>query len=292
MFCCPDILSSHAILLFSLNTSYFGMHFIDTHAHLCDSAFRETLPSVLNRARQAGVRQIINVATTAQSSREAVEIAESTPGVFASVGIHPNYAHEAAEADWAKVCDLANNAQVVALGETGLDKYWDDCPWPVQVENFWRHINFSAETRLPLIIHARDCWDDIIAILRAAASQQELRGVMHSFTGSTEQAETLLSFGLHISFAGMLTYKKSLELRETASQIPYNRILVETDSPYLSPEPKRSHRPNESSLMIHTAAVLADCQKVDLGQIALWTTENARRLFPKITDSQLEATNV
>ncbi len=263
------------------------MKLVDTHAHLSDSTFADSIASVLVRASQAGVSQIINVATTANSTLATIDLASQVEGVFATAGIHPNHAHQATDLDWETVVQSADSEKVVAIGETGLDRYWDDCPWPIQLANFERHIELSVSRKLPLIIHTRDCWDDMLAVLRRSASQYTLQGVMHSFTGNTEQADAFMSFGLDISFAGMLTYKKSEELRITASTVPLDRVLVETDSPYLSPEPHRGKRPNEPGRVVHTASVLAKCKQISLQEIATATTANARRLFRRITDSCL-----
>jgi TatD DNase family protein len=255
------------------------LDFFDTHAHLADSSLYECLPEVLERAQQAGVRQMLCVGTTVESSRQAVEIAHQFANVHASVGIHPNYAHQATLDDWHVIEKLAADHSVVALGETGLDRHWDDCPWDVQIANFSRHWQLSQRTQLPVIIHSRDCDSEMIAVLRRQGEQGELRGVMHSFAGSWSTAQSCLELGLYISFAGMVTYKKSEALREIAARVPENRLLIETDSPYLSPEPKRSTRPNEPALVVHTAACVARCRGVGLVELGQLTTANANRLF-------------
>lgn len=251
----------------------------DTHAHLDDEQFELILDDVVARARDAGVRNIVSIGTTASSSRQTVTIAAKHDGVYASVGIQPNHCAEAASGDWDQVVQLAGDANVVALGETGLDRYWDYTPFEVQQDYFDRHIRLSQVTGLPFVVHMRDCGDDVLAMLRDADKRDALSGVMHSFTGDMALAESCLELNLYISFAGMVTYKKSAELREVAAWIPHDRLLIETDAPYLSPHPKRGQRPNEPSLMVHTAKCLAEVRGVDFETLAAQTTANARRLF-------------
>lgn len=255
------------------------MGWIDTHAHLADKSLANQLDDVIDRANKAGVSQMICVAVDAETCAEAIAIAESKKGVWASVGIHPNYAHQAAANDWNTIVSYTQHARVCALGETGLDRHWDDCPFELQQENFACHWQLSRETQLPLIIHMRDCEKEMLAALRKQALDGDLRGVMHSFTGSPETARECLEFGLYVSFAGMLTYKKSDELRKTAKTIPLDRILVETDCPYLTPEPNRSRRPNEPAFVVHTAKCLAETIGISVRELADITTENAKRLF-------------
>jgi TatD DNase family protein len=256
------------------------MELFDTHAHLFDDQLAADPAGVIERARQSGVTQILAVGTTAVSSEQCLAIARQFPGtVFSSAGIHPNHAGEAAEGDWAKVEALANEPQVVALGETGLDLYWKDCPLELQQDYFDRHIRLSQRLSLPLVIHLRETCAEILAMLTVARERGPLLGVMHSFTGTAEQAAQFFELGMHISFAGMLTYKKSDDLRATAATIPADRLLVETDSPYLTPHPFRGQRPNEPRLVVHTAECLAQARGMSLADLATLTTANARELF-------------
>ena len=263
------------------------MGLIDTHAHLADKSLASQLTDVLDRAGKAGVTQMICVAVDAETAGQAIAIAEANPMVWASAGIHPNYAHEAAPDHWPQIVEHSNHSRVCALGETGLDLHWDDCPFEVQQANFERHWELSRQTDLPLIIHMRDCEREMLAALeKQAALKAPLRGVMHSFAGSTETAEQCLAHGLYISFAGMLTYKKSDELRKTAKTIPLDRLLVETDCPYLTPEPNRSKRPNEPAFVTHTAKCLAETIGISTKELGEITTENAKRLFWRMADGQ------
>ncbi|MDZ4848448.1 MAG: TatD family hydrolase [Pirellulaceae bacterium] len=255
------------------------MELFDTHSHLADPTFADDLGNVLDRAKLAGVRNMLCVGTTADSSQRSVQIASQESNVFASVGIHPNYAHQATEQDWETILRLVENDRVVALGETGLDRYWDDCPWEIQQTNFHRHWRLSKKTEKPVVVHMRDCESEMLVELRAASQNGPLLGVMHSFAGSWDTAQACLELGLYISFAGMVTYKKSEALRDVASRVPENRLLIETDSPYLSPEPKRSVRPNEPALVVHTAACIAKCRGISLKEVGELTSFNAKRLF-------------
>lgn len=257
------------------------MELFDTHAHLNDEVFDSVRDEVIARAQSAGVSTILCVATSAATSARCVALSAQYPSLFASVGIHPNYCHEAAPHDWDEVVALVRERRVVALGETGLDRYWNHAPIEIQRDYFDRHIRLSQSTDLPFIVHLRDCDQDVLEVLREARRRGPLRGVMHSFSGRAETAAECLEMGMHISFAGMLTYKKSDELRRIALTIPDERLLVETDSPYLSPHPFRSQRPNEPALVVHTATCLAELRGMELADLAQITTRNARRLFAR-----------
>ncbi|MFP6621647.1 MAG: TatD family hydrolase [Pirellulaceae bacterium] len=259
------------------------MTLFDTHAHLDEDVFQDDRQAVVQRASQAGVKSIISVATTLASSRRCLEIAGSFDHVFPSVGIQPNYCAEAGEHDWDQIVELAQSPQVVALGETGLDRHWDYTPFAMQQDYFDRHIRLSQDLQIPFIVHMRECGADIVAMLRDARQRGPLQGVMHSFTGDAALAEECLELGLYISFAGMVTFKKSDELRSVAAGIANDRLLLETDAPYLSPHPHRGQRPNEPALMIHTAACLAEARGISLEILAQQTTANASQLFSRVS---------
>jgi TatD DNase family protein len=251
----------------------------DTHAHLDDPQLAEEVAGVIERANAGGVSQILAVGTTLISSRRCVAIAQQYTEVYAAVGIHPNHSHEAAALDWDEIVSLAREPKVVGLGETGLDKYWDFAPLALQEEYFDRHLRLSQATALPVVIHVRESMPEVLAMLREARARGPIAGVMHSFTGNQAEAAECVALGLYISFAGMVTFKKSEELRAVAATIPADRILVETDSPYLSPEPFRGRRPNEPARVRHTAQCVAKVREISLNDFARQTTENARRLF-------------
>jgi TatD DNase family protein len=251
---------------------------VDTHAHLDDRRLRADLDGVLERARQSGVAQIIAIGTTAASSAGVLELAGAHRGVFAAVGIHPNDAAESGESDWPAITLLAARPGVVAIGETGLDRYWHHTPFLQQQEWFDRHLALAYQHGLPVVIHSRDCMHDIIEQLRRLG--RPIQGVMHSFTGTWDDAQAVLDLGLHISFAGMVTFaNKALDsLREVAARVPEDRLLTETDSPYLSPHPFRG-KPNEPARVALTAGKLAEIRGISPTALANITTANARRLF-------------
>ncbi|MGE0760286.1 MAG: TatD family hydrolase, partial [Pirellulaceae bacterium] len=256
-----------------------AMHLIDTHCHLVDEQFDGKRDEILARAVAAQVKTLVAVGTDLGTSRACVELAAVHPAVFATVGIHPNYCGAADALAWDTVCALARSPRVVGLGETGLDRYWDDTPFGVQQDYFHRHLALSQERGLPVVIHMRDCDLDILSVLRDAARAGPVRGVMHSFTGQPETAQECLALGLYLSFAGMVTYKKSDALRQIAAQVPADRLLIETDAPYLSPHPHRGQRPNEPALLVHTARCLAEARGVPLETLVEQTAANASRLF-------------
>lgn len=263
-------------------------HLVDSHAHLDDRRLKARLGDVLRSAREAGVVQVVAVATTLEDSGSVLSLARDHPGVFASVGIHPNESADASPGDWGRIRVLAGRPEVVALGETGLDRHWDRAPFQVQRDYFARHLDLALELDLPVIIHSRDCHRDIVEQLSGLG--RPIRGVLHSFTGTWSEAEEILALGLHVSFAGMLTFaSKALDhLREAASNVPIDRLLVETDAPYLSPHPHRG-RDNEPARLTHTAARLADLRGISPHQLADVTTANARNLFSLPPESLLES---
>ncbi|MEQ8210721.1 MAG: TatD family hydrolase [Lacipirellulaceae bacterium] len=251
----------------------------DTHTHLNQEEFDANRDEVVARAREVGVTQMIAVGVSVETSQRCIELAGQYPEVYAAVGIQPNYVAEAAEDDWAKIEQLATQPGVVAIGETGLDRYWDDSPFDLQQDYFDRHMRLAEKLDLPFIVHMRECDEDILAMLREAHKRGPLRGIMHSFTGSTEMAAECVAMGMHISFAGMVTFKKSQDLRDCAASVPADRLLIETDSPYLSPEPLRGKRPNEPARVRHIAECLAKVRGVSLKEFAEVTTRNACEVF-------------
>jgi len=260
----------------------------DTHAHLDADAFSGDLEDVLARADFAGVRRILTIGITLETSRNAVALAEKYRQVSAVVGIQPNYAAEAGVDDLVEIETLLRHPEVVAIGETGLDRYWDFAPLEVQRDYFRAHLRLAFQYEMPFIIHCRDAEEEVIAVLKEFADRQPFRGVMHSFCGSGESAETCLAMGLRLSFSGMLTYKKNKELRAIAASAPRDRLLIETDAPYLVPTPKRGKiKRNEPAFVEHTARVLAEVHGVSAEEMAAQTAKNARELFGTENDSVL-----
>ncbi len=257
--------------------------FFDTHAHIDQDDFDADRGDVILRARAAGVCGILCPAVSAASSETVVRLAE-TYDLLAAVGIHPNETAEAAPEDWDRVVALLDHPRVVALGETGLDRYWDDAPIALQREYFDRHLRLAQDRDLPVLIHCRDAAEDMMPMLREAAARGPLRGALHAFSGDAALAAECLALGLHISFAGNVTHsnKKFDSLRAAAKTIPDERLLIETDSPYLMPQVFRGKRKrNEPANVVHTAAFLADLRGVPVERIAALTTANARRLFQR-----------
>ncbi len=255
------------------------LEWIDTHAHLDDERFRGDLSAVLERAKAAGLRRIVVVATTAIDSPRCVELARQHVLLRATVGIQPNHVAEATSTAWDEVVALASLPDVVALGETGLDRYWDHTPFAQQEDYFTRHLELARKLNRGVVIHCREAESDTVRVLRTDFEQHgPVRGVMHSFTGDLATAQACVEMGLYISFAGMLTYKNAQALRDVAARMPLNRLLVETDCPYLAPVPHRGKR-NEPAYVVHTAGVLAETLGVPIGVIAENTTRNACALF-------------
>ncbi len=256
------------------------MSLIDTHAHLDADAFAADLDEVLANAKSAGVSRIFTIGITLATSRRAVELAEAHSQVSAVVGIQPNYAAEAGSTDMAEIESLLSHPKVVGIGETGLDRYWDFAPLDKQIEFFREHLRLAFQYQLPFIIHCRDAEKDVLAVLREFSEHQPFRGVMHSFCGNPVSAEACLEMGLHLSFSGMLTYRKNVELQGIAKSAPPDRLLIETDAPYLVPTPKRGKiKRNEPAFVEHTAGVLAELRGLTFEETADLTSQNARELF-------------
>lgn len=253
------------------------MRLIDTHCHLDEEALISDLNAVLSKAADNGVESIITIGITAESSRQAIQLAETHANIHATVGIHPNYVSQAKPGDWEIIEELSQHPQVVALGETGLDKHWDYAPIDQQREYFLKHIELSEQSGKPFVIHCREADDDVRAMLREC-STKPINAVMHSFCQSAESAAECIELGLHLSFTGMLTFKRNSELREVAGNLPKDRLFVETDAPYLAPTPFRGKR-NEPAFVKHTLEVLAECHGVSAEEMAEQTTANARRFF-------------
>lgn len=257
------------------------MEWFDTHAHLAAHQYAACRAEVIVRANAAGVTRLLCVGTTAENSAECLEVAKQFPGVMASAGIHPCHTHEAAEGDWDAVVKLSERDEVVALGETGLDLYWKEAPLAVQQDYFDRHLRHMQQTKLPVIVHVRETMSETLAMIQEARSRGPVYGVIHSFSGNWDEAQQFLELGMHLGFSGMVTYKKNLELQAVAKQVPADRLLLETDAPYLSPEPKRSVRPNESALMIHTAQCVAGLRGMTMGELSRITMSNSQKLFSR-----------
>lgn len=249
---------------------------IDSHCHL---DYFEDADAVVARARAAGVGRLLTIGTTMAKFDAVKAIAERHDDVACSVGIHP---HEAASesADMARLMDAASHAKVVGIGETGLDYFYDKSPRGDQARNFRAHIAAARKSELPLIVHTRDADDDTAAILSEEMGQGAFRGVLHCFTSSQALAEAALALGFSISLSGIVTFKNAEPLREVARRIPLDRLLVETDAPYLAPVPVRGKR-CEPAFVAHTARFVAALRGVEIKEFAEITSANYRRLFDK-----------
>lgn len=256
---------------------------IDSHCHIDGEQFNADRDEVLQRARDSGVVAMLTVGTgdpVSDDFRRAVAVAERYDDVFASVGVHPHDAKLYDDKAEEHLIGLArSSAKVVAWGEIGLDFYYDHSPRDVQAEVFRRQIRTARELDLPIIIHSRDADDETVSILSEECSRPDFRGgVMHCFGGTPDMARELLDIGFYISFAGNITFKKAENLREAARVVPLDRLLVETDCPFLTPVPFRGTR-NEPSYVVHTARFLADLHAVSFETVAQETTSNFKNLF-------------
>jgi TatD DNase family protein len=253
---------------------------VDTHAHLNDAAFATSVETVVAEAIAAGVERIVVVGIDLDSSRRAVELAQSFSPLFAAVGVQPNSLGTFNPADWDELVALLDAPKVVAVGETGLDRYWNVVPIEAQCEWFARHLELADAAKLPVIIHCRNAEADVVEALQSFGERigRPIAGVMHSFTGDVETARACCELGLLISFAGMVTYKKNAGLRAVAAGVPLERLLIETDSPYLAPEPVRG-QPNRPANLPHTGVALAAVKGLAVADFAAATTQNARSLF-------------
>jgi TatD DNase family protein len=254
-----------------------GGRLVDTHCHLDMNAYQNDLEQVLASAASRGIGRIITVGIDPASSRRAVALAEKYPGVSATVGIHPHNLSDLTEASLADLRELAAHPKVVAFGEIGMDLHYDYFPADLQRSCFARQVALAQELTLPLVIHDRDAHDQVLAVLREAGPLAN-GGVMHCFSGDAALAEAVLELGFYISVPGVVTFAKSAQLREAISRTPLDRLVLETDGPYLAPEPRRGRR-NEPALMLFTAARVAELKGVSLAELAAATSANAERLF-------------
>lgn len=259
---------------------------IDTHAHLCYPDFADDLPRIVERARAAGVERIVSIATTLEDARKTLTMAQQSNSVFASVGLHPGEISNAALGNVKELAALASKPKVVAIGETGLDYYRDakdDATLRQQQKDlFWAQLQLAKERRLPVVIHNRAAEADVLEILRAHAEglPKDWRpwGVMHCFSGDERFALDCLEIGLFISYTGILTFKNAAALRDVAKTVPLECVMLETDAPYLAPQPHRGKR-NEPAYIPLIAETLAQTKGVGVEEVARVTTENAQRLF-------------
>jgi TatD DNase family protein len=261
---------------------------IDSHCHLDFPDFAGELDAVVARAQAAGVARIVTISTRVKRHGDVLAIAERFPQVFCSVGTHPHHAAEELDVTADALIARAQHPKVVAIGEAGLDYFYDKSPREAQARGFRNHIAAARATGLPLVIHSRDADADMAEILEEETGKGAFPAVLHCFTGGCELAERAIALGLFISFTGILTFRKSDELRAIAKRLPADRILVETDAPYLAPGPYRGKR-NEPAFVVETAKVLAETRGISADEVAQQTTDSFFRLFNKVPRPIAEA---
>jgi TatD DNase family protein len=254
------------------------MELIDTHCHLTFEPLAGDVEAVLERSRAAMVTEWITVGTSLQDSRRAIELAERFDNIYATAGIHPHEAKSVTGQIISELKELAHQLKVVAIGETGLDFYRNLSPDEDQRRVFVAQLNIAKELNLPVIVHSRDAFDETIEILERFGGG--LRGVVfHCFSGSAEQARVVLGMGYHISFTGVVTFKNAEKTRRAVEVVPFDRLMLETDCPYMPPEPVRSQKTNEPAFLIHTANFVADLKGMDLDAFSQSVTATAHKFF-------------
>lgn len=257
---------------------------IDSHCHLDFPDFAEELPTHVARAEAAGVNRMVTISTRVAKFATYAGIAERFASVWCSIGTHPHQAHEELDVTAEQLVALSAHPRCVAIGEAGLDYHYDKSPREAQAQGLRTHIAAARVTQLPLVIHARQADEDMIAILREESAKGAFPAILHCFTAGEALALTGVELGFYVSFSGILTFKTSVDMRRIARLIPRDRLLVETDAPYLAPVPFRGKR-NEPAYVVETAKVLGETLGVDFEEIAAITTANARRCYWKMDDA-------
>jgi len=255
---------------------------VDSHCHLDFPDFAQELDEVVARARRAGVKRMVTICTRVSQFDKVLAVAERFDDVVCTVGVHPHEAAVETDADTRTLIDLARHPKVVGIGECGLDYFYEHSPRDRQQASFRGHIAAARETGLPLVVHTRDADEDMAAILTDEMRAGAFTGVLHCFSSGRALADTAIDLGFYISLSGIVTFKKAEELRETAKAMPADRLLVETDAPYLAPMPMRGKR-NEPAYVTHTAQKVAEIRGVDAASFVAQTGENFFRLFPRVS---------
>ncbi|ESY51570.1 MULTISPECIES: TatD family hydrolase [unclassified Mesorhizobium] len=254
---------------------------VDSHCHLDFPDFTEERAAIVARAKAAGIGHMVTISTRVKRFAQVLEIAESFDEIYCSVGTHPHNAGEELDVTAEDLVRLSAHPKVVAIGEAGLDYFYDKAPRDAQAQGFRTHIAAARETGLPLVIHSRDADDDMAAILEDETGKGAFPFILHCFSSGRRLADVGVKLGGYVSFSGILTFKNSADLRAIAADVPHDRLLVETDAPYLAPVPFRGKR-NEPAYVAHTAKVLAETVGVGEAEIATLTTANFFRLFGKM----------
>lgn len=252
--------------------------FVDTHAHLDFDSFDNDRDAVVKNARLANLGAIINIGINLDTSKKSIALAEKHDMIYATVGVHPHDADEMHEEWWPEIIRLYNHPRVVAIGEIGLDYYRDYSPHDVQRKILLRQLDLAVEHNLPVIIHTRSAWPDILPIVTSDDYRHKLRGVFHCFSGSKEQAQAVLDLDYHISFTGVVTFKNASALTIAAEYVPLNRLMLETDCPFMAPVPYRGKRCEPAYVPV-IADKIAEAKNLKVADLALQTTANAQNLF-------------
>ncbi|MDR3517786.1 MAG: TatD family hydrolase [Azospirillaceae bacterium] len=254
---------------------------VDSHCHLDFAESDAARAEIVDRARRAGVGRMLTIGTRVSRFDEVQHVVDSFDDVWCSVGVHPHHAaEEAAVATLDRLRALSAAPKVIAIGETGLDYFYDSCPRDVQQDSFRRHLQLCRETGLPVVVHTRDADEDTARILGEEGAGQGVTGLIHGFSSGRRLAEQALAMGFYLSLSGIVTFKNSEDLRAIVRDVPLDRILVETDAPYLAPVPKRG-KTNEPAFIVHTAAAVAAVKGIDAADLAAQTTANFFRLFTR-----------
>ncbi len=254
--------------------------FVDSHVNLHSEKYEDDLSDVIARARAAGVSAMLTISDKLSSTDAIKKISDADPFIWRSVGVHPHYAKEYPDLTAATLIEMAADAKVVGIGECGLDFYYEHSDRDVQLDVFRAHISASRESQLPLIIHTRDADEITLDLIKTEHREGAFTPLLHCYTGGPELADGVLELGGYISFSGILSFKNAADIREIAKQAPMDRIIIETDCPYLAPVPLRGRR-NEPAFVVHVAEALAAVKGVDLAEIERLTTENFFRLFTR-----------
>ena len=261
------------------------MRVVDSHCHLDFEGMEENLPAVLARAEAAGVGIMVSISSRVRTFANLASIADKNPSVFCTVGTHPHNAHEEPEVTAEQLAALARHPRCVGIGEVGLDYHYDLSPREAQAEGFRVHIDAAIQSGLPLVIHSREAEQDTIAILESGMTRGRFTPLLHCFTSRRELADYAVSVGGYVSFSGILTYKSAEDIRQTAAALPLDRIIVETDSPYLAPVPYRG-KSNEPAYVVKTLETLAQVRGLPVDEMARITNDNFFRLFAKVPRPQ------
>ncbi len=257
------------------------MNLIDSHAHLTFDQFRNNLDDVLQRSIQAGVTGWIAVGTDVEQSKRVISIIDKYENLYGTVGIHPHYASDISVSDIEQVKEMAGHKKIVAIGETGLDFHYNFSKQDAQKDLFKNLLEIAAQKNLPVIIHSRDAFDETMDIIDKFADKNA-KIVFHCWGGTVEQTRIVLDKGFYISFTGVITFKNAQQAQDAAKIVPLDKMMIETDCPYMSPEPLRKQKVNEPSLLVYTAQKIAELKETDINTLAEKLTETTRKFFSLI----------